>query len=191
MILLVFLVLSVAVGYLRRGRLSNYLQNPLRGVFLPIFAFALEAALGLISKWLPWPSDRWLWAAVSIEYALIFAFVVLNIKRASFWVIAVSSALNFAAIAANGFRMPISPIVHNYSVFEGIVERVSAGKMVEYVLVGWDAPLWFLGDTIPVLWVAPGLASIGDLGIAVGMFLLVQGIMCPKKEKPAQKTRSY
>ena len=185
MILLAFLVLSVLIGYLRRGRLSNYLKNPLRGVFLPILAFALEAALGLLAKWLPWPSERWLWAAVSAEYALIFAFVLLNIRRASFRVIAVSSALNFAVIAANGFRMPISPIVHNYAIFENVVERVSLGKMVEYVLVGWDAPLWFLGDTIPILWVAPGLASVGDLGIAIGVFWLVQGIMCPKKEKLA------
>ena len=55
--------------------------------------------------------------------------------------------------------------------------------MVEYTLVGWDGPLWWLGDTIPVLWVVPGLASVGDLGLAAGVFVLMQEIMCPKKRR--------
>jgi hypothetical protein len=180
-IMLVFLAVSVAVGYLRGGRLANYLEDPLRGVFLPIAAFGLEMLLNPIRRVLPWPSEQWLWIAVSAEYLLIFIFVFLNRRRRSFWVVAIASVLNFAVIALNGFRMPISPVVHDYAIFENIVERVSAGKMVEYVLVGYDAPLWWLGDTIPVLWVVPGLASVGDIGIALGMFLLMQEIMCPRR----------
>lgn len=180
MIMLVCLALSIIIGYARGGRLSNYLNDPLRGVWLPIAAYALELSFNWLEQILPWPPSTWLGVAVCAEYAMIFAFVWLNRRRRSFWVIAISSLCNFAVIAANGFRMPISPVVYDYPVFENIVARVSAGEMVEYVLVGWDAPLWWLGDTIPVLWITPGLASVGDIGIALGIFLLIQQIMCPR-----------
>lgn len=185
MILLFCLVVSIVIGYLRKGRLSNYLEDPLRGLFFPIIAFGLEVAFGFLRGWLPWPTHIWLGIAVTVEYTMIFSFIFLNRKRKAFWVILVSSVLNFVVIAANGFRMPISPVVYNYTQFANIVERVSAGKMVEYVLVGWDAPLWWLGDTIPVLWIFPGLASVGDLGLALGVFILIQEIMCPKQIRKA------
>ena len=188
MILIFFLVVSIVIGYLRKGRLSNYLEAPLRGLFLPIIAFGLEAAFGFLRKWLPWPTHIWLGVAVSIEYAMVFSFVFLNRKRKGFWVIMVASLLNFIVIVANDFRMPITPVVYDYTQFANIVERVSAGGMVEYVLVGWDAPLWWLGDTIPVLWIFPGLASVGDLGLALGMFILIQEIMCPKEIAKAKDT---
>ena len=181
--MLVALVASVLIGYARRGRLRHYLERPLRGIWLPIAAYALEFSFGALERILPWPPSAWLGVAVCVEYALLFVFLWRNRERKAFWVLAVSSLLNFAVIAANGFRMPISPVVYNYPIFENIVSRVSAGEMVEYTLVGWDGPLWWLGDTIPVLWVIPGLASVGDIGLAVGMFILIQEIMCPKPRK--------
>ena len=36
-----------------------------------------------------------------VEYALLFVFVWLNRERKAFWVMAMSSLLNFAVIAAN------------------------------------------------------------------------------------------
>ena len=181
--MLVALVASVFVGYARRGRLRHYLKRPLRGIWLPIVAYALEFSFDALERILPWPPSVWLGVAVCVEYALLFVFLWRNRECKAFWVLAVSSLLNFAVIAANGFRMPISPVVYNYPIFENIVSRVSAGEMVEYTLVGWDGPLWWLGDTIPVLWVVPGLASVGDIGLAVGMFILIQEIMCPKPRK--------
>lgn len=183
MLMLAFLILSVLVGYARRGRLRHYLEHPLRGLWLPIAAYALEFSFGALENILPWPPSSWLGVAVCLEYVMLFAFVWLNRERKAFWVIAVASLLNFVVIAANGFRMPISPVVYEFPIFEDIVRRVGAGEMVEYTLVGWDGPLWWLGDTIPVLWVVPGLASVGDLGLAAGVFVLMQEIMCPKKRR--------
>ena len=183
MMMLACRVLSIIVGYARRGKLSHYLENPLRGLWLPIVAYALEFSFGALENILPWPPSSWLGIAVCVEYALIFAFVWLNRARLSFWAIAAGSILNFVVIAANGFRMPISPVVYDYPQFANIIERVGGGEMVEYVLVGWDGPLWWLGDTIPVLFITPGLASIGDIALAVGVFILIQEIMCPKKRE--------
>ena len=177
MILVYMIALSVVLGYARGGRLKNYLENPLRGVFLPIAAFMIESALPILGAKLLAP-------AVIAEYALLLLFVYMNRKLKPFWLIAAGVAMNALVIFANGFRMPVTPVVQD-PVFARFVQMIKTGDLIEYVLVGWDAPLWFLGDTIPITRVVPGVASIGDMTLAVGLFLLIQLFMKPPVKKAA------
>jgi hypothetical protein len=179
MILIYILALSVVVGYARGGRLKNYLENPLRGVWLPVAAFLIEAMLPLLGAKLLAP-------AVIAEYELLFAFIFVNRKLKPVWLMAVGVFLNALVIFVYGFRMPVTPAVYD-PVFDSFVQRIKAGDLIEYVLVGWDAPMWFLGDTIPITRVAPGLASIGDLVMGVGMFWLLQLFMKPLRKSSDQK----
>lgn len=175
MILVYMIALSVAVGYVRGGRLKHYLDEPLRGVFLPVAAFAIEAALPVLGKSL-------LGVSVAAEYALLFAFIYLNRRLKPVWLIGAGVALNALVIFANGFRMPVTPVVY-HPAFERFVARVQSGELMEYVLVGWDGPLWFLGDTIPITRVVPGIASAGDFALGAGMFWLIQDFMKPARKK--------
>lgn len=173
MILVYVIALAVAVGYLRGGRLKHYLDEPLRGIALPIAAFAIEAALPAFGK-------GYLGVAVTAEYALLFLFIFLNRGLKPIWLIGAGVALNALVIFVNGFRMPVTPVV-NHPAFERFVERVQSGELIEYVLVGWDGPMWFLGDTIPITRVVPGIASVGDFVLAAGMYWLIQRFMKPAK----------
>lgn len=177
MILVYMIALSVAVGYLRGGRLMHYQEEPLSGVFLPVAAFAIEAALPVFGQ-------RYLGVAVTAEYALIFLFIFVNRRLKPIWLIGAGVVLNALVIFANGFRMPVTPVAC-HPAFERFVERVQSGELFEYVLVGWDGPLWFLGDTIPITRVVPGIASVGDFVLAAGMYWLIQCFM-----KPAEKQGS-
>ena len=76
--------------------------------------------------------------------------------------------------------MPVTPVIERYPALSVFAERIAAGELPEYVLVSWDAPLWFLGDTIPMF---GGLASMGDILLAAGMLLLVVGLMRQKPEE--------
>lgn len=177
MILVWVLAAAVAVGYLRGGRLSRYMDRPLHWLGLPIAAFLLEASIPLWQR-LPWPEAWWLPAEVLAQYALLLLFCWRN--REHPWpmgLIALASVCNLAAMGANGFRMPVSPAVHDYPAFSRFVEAVRAGLLPEYVLVGYDAPLWFLGDVLPVTVGTPGMASVGDLFLGAGVFLLMQRLM--------------
>lgn len=178
MILVYLIALSVLVGYIRGGRLKHYLDRPLSCVFLPVAAFALEAAIPLAGAKLLAP-------VVILEYALLFAFVFVNRKVPAIWLVAAGVALNALVIFANGFRMPVTPVAFDPA-FERFVETVRSGELIEYVLVGWDAPLWFLGDTIPINRVVPGIASIGDFVLAAGMFWLIQSFMVPRGKDAAR-----
>jgi ABC-type uncharacterized transport system permease subunit len=178
MILVYMIALSVLVGYMRGGRLKHYLEKPLSCVFLPVAAFALEAAI-------PLAGARLLAPVVILEYVLLFAFVFANRKVPAVWLIAAGVALNALVIFANGFRMPVTPVAFDPA-FGRFVERVRSGELIEYVLVGWDAPLWFLGDTIPISRVVPGIASVGDFVLAGGMFWLIQSFMTPPAKNASE-----
>ena len=182
MILIWVLAAAVVVGYIRGGRLGNYLHAPLRGVFLPVAAFMLEAAIPLWQR-LFGDAMSWLPAEVLAQYALLFLFCFLNRRhRLASGLSAMASGCNLAAMAANGFRMPVSPVIYENALFAKFIADVQSGRLCEYVLVEYGAPLWFLGDTIPVTILSPGVASVGDFLLAAGVFVLVQQLMKQKAQ---------
>jgi len=175
--LLVYVVLgAIPVGYLLGGRLSNYLNAPLRCVLLPCAAFLTEASFGYLTG--RFDPACWLGPAVCFEYVLLGGFVWVNRRRKGMKLLGAATLTNFAVIAANGFRMPVTPVIERYPELAAFSERIASGNLPEYVLVSWDAPLWFLGDTIPMF---GGIASAGDLLMAAGMLLLIVGVMRKKE----------
>ena len=181
MILVYLLALAVAVGYLRGGRLSGYLQKPLKGILLPVAAFLIESSFAWLPRILITPAQRWLWLAVMAEYLCLFAFLLLNRDERAFWLVALGTAANFLAMALNQMRMPVSPSIFAFPSLSRFVERVRGGELIEYVLVGWDAPFWWLGDCIPIPWGVPGVASAGDFLMGAGLFWWVQRMMLRKQ----------
>lgn len=177
MILVYLLVLAVAVGYFRGGRLSGYLEKPLRGLIWPVAAFAIEAAYGWLEGVIPGSPLDWLWLAVLLQYTCLFIFLFLNRDERALWLAAIGTATNLAAMACHQMRMPVSPVIYDFSALERFVAAVENGVLVEYVLVGWDAPLWWLGDTIPIPWGVPGVASVGDFFMGIGLFVWIQKTM--------------
>ena len=180
MILVYLLALAVAVGYLRGGRLKRYLQKPLKGVFLPVAGFLIESSLIWLPRLLTAPPIQWLWMVVAAEYLCLFAFLFMNLDERAFWLVALGTATNLAAMVAHQMRMPVSPVILEFPTLSGFVERVQSGELVEYVLVGWSAPLWWLGDCIPIPWGVPGVASVGDFLMGMGLFGWVQRMMLRK-----------
>ncbi len=177
MILVWVLMAAILIGYLRGGRLSRYLDRPLRWLGLPIAAFLLEMSLPLWQR-LPVPETMWLAAEVLVQYALLLLFCYLN--RGHGWAVglmALGMVCNLAAMGANGFRMPVSPLVFEHPAFAPFLDMLRAGQLPEYVLAGYDAPLWFLGDVLPITIGDPGMASVGDCLLGIGVFMLMQRLM--------------
>lgn len=177
MMLVWVLLAAVLVGYLRGGRLSRYLDHPLCWLGLPIAAFLLEMSLPLWQR-LPVPETVWLAGEVLVQYSLLILFCCLNRRQG--WpmgLMTLGMVCNLAAMSANGFRMPVSPAVFEHPAFASFLEMLKAGQLPEYVLVGYDAPLWFLGDVLPITVGAPGMASVGDCLLGAGVFLLMQRLM--------------
>ena len=183
MILVYFILLAIPLSFLCGGRLKYIAENPLRLIWLPPLAFAIEAAFPLIQSRVPLPVSQWLWIAVSLEYALIFLFCFLNWKRKPVRLIALASLMNFFVIAWYGFRMPVAPIIHEFPEMASMLARIQSGEIFEYVLVEKGAPFLFLGDALVIPFVHTGLASIGDLFLGVGVGWLIFHWMRPLNQK--------
>lgn len=180
MLLVYFVIAAIPIGYILGGRLRNIGNTPLRFVLLPCASFLLEGSFGYLSDCLNAPASAWLGWAVCLEYLLLALFIWFNRRLRGMKLLGIATLVNFIVISANGFRMPVSPLIYDNPDLAGLIARIESGALPEYVLVDWNGPLWFLGDTIPIF---GGLASIGDLLMALGILILIVHMMrTPKTE---------
>lgn len=169
MILFVFVIIGVLVGLMinwRRG-VKNSLDavNRIHGLLLPIAGVLLEGSF----TYLPKLTVHYAGIITCTSYLCIFAFLYLNrTNRAAAGLMALGSLSNFSVIAANSFRMPVSPAV--LSMYPGLTAEAVYAKKVNYFIALHGAKLYGLGDIIPVpLRFAGGFVSVGDLILGVGL----------------------
>lgn len=181
MLLLISVILGVAAGLINKGKLSGLVG--LRGLVLPIFAFAVSSVPAY------WPGIPFALKAVllSASYFCVLAFTVLNRRYIlAAFLTGAGTLCNFAVIAANSFRMPISEYALIY--YPNLTaEQVVAKRADYFIAVNGDANLLILGDVICVkLPYLGGFVSVGDVFLAVGILVLVFCAMSSAKEKNKQ-----
>lgn len=179
MLLLLGILLGVIIGFAARGRLMRL--TTLRGLWLPILSFAVMPALRVFPM-----MPLWIKAVIMVfSYGCVLAFAYQNRK---FWpaslLIAGGSLMNFAVIAANAFRMPVSQ--RALTIYPDMTAEAVVAKHADYfVACGDNARLLFLGDVIYVpLPLVGGFLSLGDIVLALGVGLLIVLAMveAPHKE---------
>lgn len=182
MLLVYFVLASLAVGLLRRRRrgLGQVNSIPLAAPWLPIAAFLLEAAIGPLSGWVG-PTTA-LWLTVPAQYLLLGVFLLLNRRLSSSIPLALGTVCNLLVIGTNGWRMPVSSRIFDLPHLTAAAERIASGELAEYVVAGPQTRLLWLGDVIHFSWV-PGMAfaSIGDFLLGIGIFWMIQQLMVPKE----------
>jgi hypothetical protein len=106
------------------------------------------------------------------SYALVAAFVAVNLGVPYLWLIAFGGMLNLVAIAANGGVMPADP---DALAAAGIVADPQAFSNSTAVA---DPVLLPLGDVfwVPASWPLSNVFSVGDVVIVVGAFLALHTI---------------
>jgi len=176
MLLLMFVILGIVAGVLAKGKFSGLIE--LRGLWFPIIAFAASSVPGYAPGISLLPKA----AIISLSYFCSLAFVVLN---RHYFAAAVLSGLgiisNYIVIAANGFRMPISEYALVY--YPDMTAKAVLESRADYfVAVNGEAELLILGDVIcvPVPYLG-GFISVGDVFLAVGVFILIISAMIGAK----------
>lgn len=172
MLLLLSVVLGILAGMLKKGKLSRLVR--LKLLWLSILSFAATAILSLFPQAAPVPKALLL----CLSYLCVFAFCFANRRfAAGSALFGLGSLCNFTVISANGFRMPVAESALEFypdMTAEAVLER-SADY---FVAVGGQAKLLFLGDIICVpLPYFGGFISVGDIILAIGMFILILSSM--------------
>jgi hypothetical protein len=141
--------------------------------FIPqLFVFQLPATRSFASE------DLVGIALISSQVALL-AFVWINRRKATIWVLGLGLILNLMVIILNGGLMPMTPDTVHAMVPEApsgawqLGTRFGTGKDV--VLPADEARLWWLSDrfVLPSWFPYPAAFSVGDVFIAFGAFWLL------------------
>jgi len=162
--MLLVLVISIAVGWVRGGRLRNLIDMRVRLWWLLPLGFIALAASSLI------PSDRSDLAVILVlaSYLPLLLFVGLNRDMTGIWIAGMGILMNFTVIALNN-GMPV--------LTEAVIIAGGASEFVfnaRYVLLTEDTVIPFFADVIPL----PGaVLSLGDVFLAIGIGALLEDQM--------------
>ena len=168
MILLIFAALGLLLGLLTGGSVHGLSRYKLNGILLPIAALIVKSGAAALLT----PQTGAI-AVCLLQYALLFAFILLNARR-PFWPLAVvlGSLLNMFVIVLNRGCMPVSGSLLGGS--GARLSQLAQGRIYAYCLVDATSKLPFLGDIIRVgpAGVPLGFASVGDILLGVGVAIL-------------------
>jgi hypothetical protein len=165
---------AVVVGHCLGGRLSNLGRLELHGVRLLYGAVALQL-VAFPSGLLPWETNdllaRLIWLA---SYCLLAAAAYLNRSIRGVTGITAGMTLNLTAILANGGHMPttLAALAAAHKTYHVHNNSVSLAQPHLAALVDkWAAPGW-----LPLA----NVYSVGDITIAVGLFVAIVSAMGPR-----------
>ncbi len=177
MILLFAIVVAVGIGILQGGSLRNLGLVQFRWAWLALLAVGIQLLLVRLGQSVMGPA-RLLFPLTHL--AIIFV-ALANRKLPGMYPLAAGVALNLLVIVANGGFMPIAPQALAQAGMAKSAESVAlytrrrASKGL--VLPREETALWWLSDIIALRFPFPTVISVGDILIAVGVFLFVQKTM--------------
>lgn len=186
MILAVFVLAGIVIGLVKNRVQGTHLSfsevSKLRGLWLPIAGVLLDGSFSFLPKF----ALRYAAVITCTGYLCIFAFLYLNRQfKLPTALMAAGSLSNFLVIAANGFRMPISPAA--LAMFPGMTAQAVYARRVNYFIAESGANLYALADIIPVpLRRLGAFISVGDLVLGLGILLFLVAVISPnhREEEP-------
>lgn len=113
-------------------------------------------------------------ACLVLSYAVLLFVLVRNLRIKGIWIIGIGTVLNFIAILANGFLMPVSPearFLAGKTPFIIPVDGITLTGSGGIVLPAGETRLRFLTDIFPVSTIHT-VFSIGDIIIGVGIMFV-------------------
>ncbi|HPB79516.1 MAG TPA: DUF5317 family protein [Sedimentibacter sp.] len=171
------LILGIAIGYIRRGKLSrlSYVNFSFR--FLIYISALLYLGIIVINLGL-YDYESFLYSTFLIgSIVLTGLFLIANISIKYMFIPLIGLALNLLSFLANNYKFPLSPDAAAKIYGAEAAELLNAGKLLFYTS-SETATLSFLGNIIPIgNWF---VVSIGDIIASLGVVLIVQCIMADK-----------
>ena len=184
LLVLLSVAVGLAVGLLWGGSWKRLAEAQFRWWPLALVGLALQV-VPVPSEW-----DEWVGPALLLcSYVVLLGFVVANLRRPGFYLIAAGFVLNALAISLNG-GMPVSDWALRRAAGEDYVEtrqRLVEEGGAKHHLADEDDVLRPITDVIPLGWPFQQVLSVGDVVWLVGTGWVVAGAT---RERGAGSSRS-
>lgn len=165
-------VLSVVVGFVRRGSLRRFADLSLKALWLVFAAFGIQFAMRVGGYGGPLLTGV-LYAGT---YAMLVLFIVLNRSRWELMVMGIGLLSNALVIWVNGGKMPVSTAAFLTATGTPFpLDDPTHIPLTAVTRLKWLGDLWALKRPFPL----PGVFSLGDVVVCIGLFLLIQHVMVP------------
>lgn len=173
-------VLSILVGLLRKGRISNLGRIPLRGTY--VFAVPLVlCALAIVFTHHTDNSRAYLIGTRItnvLQYVVLLTAIGLNLHIRELRIVGAGAFMNFLALTVNGGVMPISESAARAAGLWALLDPAENTKLIRHVIMTPETRLRLLTDFIPIpVPYIRAVLSIGDVVLAIGIFVLIQRFM--------------
>lgn len=181
---------SLVVGKLRKGKFSNLKDAEIHKWYFIVAAFLLEFASVILSnKGFAFFSQQ-IFLIHFASYSLLFIGMYFNINKLSFKLILLGTFLNFIVIMLNGGRMPVSQDAMVQAGLTADLAALQNGEIITHTIITKNTILQFLGDIflLPKPYPKPKVFSLGDVFMAVGVFMYIQEAMVKRTFKKKQST---
>ncbi|MTI67739.1 MAG: hypothetical protein FH753_14225 [Firmicutes bacterium] len=174
-----FLVLSVVVGLIRGGKISRLSGLKFQSLWLFILALAIQAVIILFGVNTDSIVLEYIKELYVASYALLFIGIILNIKIRSLIVIALGAISNILVFAVNKGKIPISMEGLKLAGYNDLIELLKNGEIALYTPLTSDTKYAYLSKLITIQkpYPFPQVLSIGDVIIALGLFIFIQSVM--------------
>lgn len=177
------ITLSLILGKLKGGKIRNLESLYINGWYLFVISFLVEiVSLLIVSNNIGELSniieDKFFYIHLFI-YLLLIIGLFMNFHDKGLRVTLFGSILNFLPLILNNGRMPVSLKALKYSNLYTQISLLEEGRIMTHTLANKATKLIYLGDIIPIPkpYFFPKIISIGDILIALGLFVLIQSYM--------------
>ncbi len=175
------LIVAIIVALLRKGSFSRLAEFELNRLPFLLISAGLQFLLHALG------ARGWMveYAALihGLSYVALLWMMLGNLQLRGMSLLTAGTILNFLVIAANGGRMPVWARGLELTGQEDMLLLLSADQSLTHQLMGDATVLGFLGDTLilPPPYPLPQVISIGDVIMALGLFILIQAAMVPPR----------
>lgn len=171
------LLISLIVGKIRGGKIKNLINIPIDGWVFILLGFVIS----YLSVFLISGGNIFLYKGLAYIQTISSLLLIVGIlyKALTFdrIVLAIGFLLNLIPIALNNGKMPVDgSALLKLGLNEQFV-LIKENLVVTHTLIDHATKAKFLSDIISLKYIFPKLVSVGDLIIALGIFLIIQKII--------------
>lgn len=170
---------SLIIGKLRGGSFTNMKEAELKKWYFFVAAFGIEFfTVFMAARNVEFFRDNILFIH-GLSYVLLFTGIYFNKSLTAFKIIFIGTFLNFLVIMANGGQMPVSGEAMLRIGLAANLQAIQNGEIITHTVINDKTVLSFLGDVLVLgkPYPRPKIFSIGDIFMAVGIFIYIQSIM--------------